>query len=431
MVAAGGDVRKTVLRVNLFQLFNTASFTLVNGIPMILFFRELGASDFLLGVVAALGPTLNLLQIPATRYLPRIGYRRLVVGGWSLRTSFIALMALLPWTVPWIGREAASLVMLLLLFAYNASRGASLCGFLPWMTALVPEGSRGWYLARDLFFSAAANMVILAGSFFLFRGHSALSTFSWTFWGSFLAGVCSLWFLQRVPDVPIASGERSEERAARKVQGQRSLLDLLGFNGLAASSLAAGAVFWVPLLERVHGWTPAGVFGLLASQSGVILLSLVFLRNRIDRFGNRPVLLAALSAMVIHFGLWLAIAARILPIQAIPLTILVVSWGIAFSCFQVGNIHLAMQIAPREGRSHYFARFSVVNSLALGAGPIFWGAFLAVFPEGKLSIGPWKADPYALLFLCLILFTGGSLFFLVRLPGRSLPESAAGPQRSA
>ncbi len=425
MIAAPGrDLRNTVLRINLFQLFNTASFTLVNGVPMILFFRELGASDFLLGIVAALGPVLNLLQIPATRYLPRIGYRRLVVGGWSLRTGFIAGMALLPWAVPRIGYEAATATMLLLLFAYNASRGASLCGFLPWMASLVPEGSRGWYLARDLFFSAAANLLILASSFLLFRGRSSLTTFSWIFWGSFAAGICSLWLLRQVPDVPVASADRSGSKDAQKPSGSRWLLNLLAFNGLTASSLAAGAVFWVPLLQAEYRWSPAAVFGLLAGQSGVILLSLAFLRNRIDRFGNRPALFASVFAMVICFVLWLAIAARLLPIHPITLAILVSSWGIGFSCFQVGNVHLAMQLAPREGRSEYFARFSVVNSLALGAGPILWGAFLAFFPGGKRSIGPWEIDAYVVLFLCLSLLMAASLFFLARLPGERTPQSS-------
>ncbi|MDD4933732.1 MAG: MFS transporter [Methylacidiphilaceae bacterium] len=428
MVAASGwDLRTTILRINLFQLFNTASFTLVNGVPMILFFREMGASDFLLGVVASLGPTLNLLQIPATRYLPRIGYRRLVVGGWSVRTSFIAGMALLPWAVPLLGGKVTSMMMLLLLFAYNASRGASLCGFLPWMTSLVPEGSRGWFLARDLFFSAAASVIILAGCFLLFRGHSSLSAFSWTFWGSFAAGLCSLWLLKRVPDVPIAAADQPRERTARKRKGDRGLLDLMGFNVLTASSLATGAVFWVPLLQGEHRWTPASILGLLASQSGLVLLSLVFLRNRIDRFGNRPALLAAVLAITTNFGLWLAIAARLLPIHPITLTLVVASWGIGFSCFQVGNVHLAMQLAPREGRSEYFARFSVVNSLALGAGPILWGAFLGFLPGWKLPIGSCEANPYVFLFLCLGLLVAASLFFLARLPGGRLPESSPAP----
>lgn len=423
----GRDVRETVLRVNLFQLFNTASFTLVNGIPMILFFRELGASAFLLGVVASLGPMLNLLQIPATRYLPRIGYRRLVVGGWSLRTSFIAGMALLPWAVPLLGRGAAMMAMLLLLFGYNASRGASLCGFLPWMSSLVPEGSRGWYLARDLFFSAAASVIILAGSFLLFRGHSSLATFSWTFWGSFAAGVCSLSFLKRVPDVPIADADLLREVRVGSLQGDRHLLWLLGFNVLTASSIAAGAVFWVPLLQGEYRWTPAGVLGLLASQSGVVLLSLVFMRNRIDRFGNRPALLAAVFAMVTYFAVWLAIAARLLPIHPITLAIAIVSWGIGSSCFQVGNVHLAMQLAPQEGRSQYFARFSVANSLAMGAGPILWGAFLASFSDGHFRIGPWEATPYVFLYLFLSLLTGGSLVFLARLPNRRPLGSPSAP----
>ncbi|VVM07681.1 hypothetical protein MAMC_01783 [Methylacidimicrobium cyclopophantes] len=427
LVASTCNLRKTVLQVNLFQLFNTASFTLVNGVPMILFFRELGASDFLLGVVASLGPLLNLLQIPATRYLPRIGYRRFVVGGWSLRTSFIAGMALLPWTVPLLGREAVSMSMLLLLFGYNASRGASLCGFLPWMTALVPENSRGWYLARDLFFSAAASMIILGASFVLFRSHSSLGTFSWIFWGSFVAGLCSLSFLRKVPDVPIAAADRTRRESVEMGPGAFRFPALLGFNVLTASSLAAGGVFWVPLLQGEYRWTPAGVFGLLATQSCVILLCLAFLRNRFDRFGNRISLFAAVFAMVIYFVLWVGIAAHLLPIHPITLASIVLSWGIGFSCFQVGNVHLAMQLAPQEGRNEYFARFSVVNSLALGGGPIFWGAFLGSIPDGKVSIGPWGVNGYLFLFLCLSLLMAGSLLFLARLPSGRPSESTANP----
>ncbi|VVM04419.1 MFS transporter [Methylacidimicrobium tartarophylax] len=425
--ACGWELRTAILRINLFQLFNTASFTLVNGVPMILFFRELGASDFLLGVVASLGPILNLLQIPATRYLPRIGYRRLVVGGWSIRTSFIAGMALLPWAVPLLGGKAVSITMLLFLFAYNASRGASLCGFLPWMTSLVPDGSRGWFLARDLFFSAVASVIILAGSFLLFRSHTSLSAFSWTFWGSFAAGLCSLWLLKQVPDVPVAAADQPRKRHAGKRKGDHRLFDLMGFNLLTASSLSTGAVFWVPLLQREHQWTPAGVLGLLASQSGLVLLSLMFLRNQVDRFGNRPALLAAILAITTNFGLWLAIAARLLPVHPITLTLVVASWGIGFSCFQVGNVHLAMQLAPREGRSEYFARFSVVNSLALGIGPILWGAFLGSFSAWKLRIGFAEANPYVFLFLCLCLLVAASLFFLARLPGGRLPECSPAP----
>lgn len=430
MVASpGSHVRKTVLRINLFQLFNTASFTLVNGVPMVLFFRELGASDWLLGIVAALGPALNLLQIPATRYLPRVGYRRLVVGGWSLRTGFIAGMALVPWVIPCIGRGAAMAAMLLLLLGYNASRGASLCGFLPWMASLVPEGLRGWYLARDLFFSAAANLLILTGSFLLFRGHPSAATFSWTFWGSFAAGVVSLWFLRKVPDFPVPAADRADPIGAPTFSPRTGLPAFFAFNALTASSLAAGAVFWVPLLEGAYRWDPAGVFGLLAAQTGVVLLSLAFLRNRVDRFGSRPVLIASAFAMMICFSLWAAIAARRLAPDPIPLAILIVSWGIGFACFPVGNVHQAMRLAPGEGRSRYFARFSVVNSLALGAGPILWGGVLAAFPGEKRSIGPWEVDGYAVVFLCLSLLIAAALFFLIRLPDSRPPVRRPGDDR--
>jgi hypothetical protein len=48
-----------------FQVFNTTSFTIVVGMPMILFFKSLEVSATVLGIVIALPALLNVLQIPA------------------------------------------------------------------------------------------------------------------------------------------------------------------------------------------------------------------------------------------------------------------------------------------------------------------------------------------------------------------------------
>ncbi|MDD5262488.1 MAG: hypothetical protein PHD76_11650, partial [Methylacidiphilales bacterium] len=72
-----------------FQVFNSLSFSIVLGVPMLLFMKRLGASATILGIVNALGPLLNILQIPAARYVEQVGYRSFVLRGWSLRSVFI------------------------------------------------------------------------------------------------------------------------------------------------------------------------------------------------------------------------------------------------------------------------------------------------------------------------------------------------------
>src|SRR5277367_2917298 len=82
-----------VLNAYAFQVFNTMSFTIVLATPMILYFKRLGASATVLGIVLALPQLLNILQIPAARFVESMGYRAFVLRGWTLRAAFILAMA--------------------------------------------------------------------------------------------------------------------------------------------------------------------------------------------------------------------------------------------------------------------------------------------------------------------------------------------------
>ena len=70
-----GLARSPLLNAFLFQVFNTSSFYLIMGMPMMLYFKKLGASATVLGVLACLSALLNIFQIPAARFVERIGYR--------------------------------------------------------------------------------------------------------------------------------------------------------------------------------------------------------------------------------------------------------------------------------------------------------------------------------------------------------------------
>jgi len=109
------------------------------GSPMLLFFQHLNASATILAIAACLAPVLNILQSRRT-VCRAVGYRRFVLtAGRRAASSLLhALIAFLPirWIAPPDRVDAG------LSFVYNAMRGASVCGFLPWFTHLVHE-SRG------------------------------------------------------------------------------------------------------------------------------------------------------------------------------------------------------------------------------------------------------------------------------------------------
>ena len=147
-----------------FQVFNTISFSIVLGMPMILFFKHLGASATILGIVIALPSLLNILQIPAAPLVDKVGYRAFVLRGWTARCFIILGMAVVAFLPAKIDRTTRIGLMLFLLFGYNASRGFSVCGFLPWITQLIPERLRGRYLSRHQMSTAVALLGTMAGT---------------------------------------------------------------------------------------------------------------------------------------------------------------------------------------------------------------------------------------------------------------------------
>jgi MFS family permease len=50
--------------------------------------------------------------------------------------------------------------------------------------------------------------------------------------------------------------------------------------------------------------------------------------------------------------------------------------GFAFATFYMSLTKLVMATVPEMGKSHFFALYSVVGSLAVGVFPILWGIFI-------------------------------------------------------
>src|SRR5690554_1630970 len=79
-----------------FNIFNAISFNLVLGAPMILLVRHWGASTTYIGLLASLVPLLMVTQLYMAPRVEYIGYKRLMMAGWSGRTVCLMVAALLP-----------------------------------------------------------------------------------------------------------------------------------------------------------------------------------------------------------------------------------------------------------------------------------------------------------------------------------------------
>lgn len=395
-----------------FQVFNTISFSIVLGLPMILYCKHLGASATILGIVAALPPLLVTLQIPAAQFVERVGYRAFVLWGWTARSYVILGIAAAVLLPARIDAPTKIGLILFLLFLFNASRGISLCGFLPWMTQLVPEAVRGQYLSRDQMCGALAFLGTGIVNALFVTGADSDYAFAAMFAGSFVAAQVSLWFLRRVPDVPVA-----RDHSGRGMVPWQAMLRfppfrrLVIYNVVMCSAFAAAGIFWVPFLRDYHQASDGKILAIGAVGNAVAVGSLAFFGAIIDRVGSRPLLTLSGLAFVGHFALWGALAGGVQDLTWGAIAVMQVLAGVGGSLFNLANTRLAMATVPAVGRSHYFALFSVIQNLTLGLLPIAWGIALDSLREWRWSMGAWEWNPYSLMYLVLTITMGAGLYF--------------------
>jgi MFS family permease len=382
-----------------FQVFNTASFTIVLSTPMILYFKKLGASATVLGIVLALPQLLNILQIPAAQFVEKMGYRAFVLRGWTLRAAFILGMAGVAILPEQINATTRIALLLFLLFAFNASRGISLCGFLPWITQWIPEEVRGRYISRDQMSAALATVgtMILAACYL--RPPEARLAYGSLFFASFLTAIVSLWFLQGIPDVPVPPALESRVRVPYKeMLLHPPFFKLLVFNAVFLAGQAGGGVFWIPLLRDSFAATDSLILGMTVLWSAACAACLWGFGHLVDRVGSRPLLGLATLVFVAHFSIWASVAARVLPFNLPVICLIQSTSGISISLFNLANTRLVMATVPPMGRSHFFALYTVVTSLVSGVFPIFWGMLLDGLTGWGTSWSRWQWNQYSLLY---------------------------------
>src|SRR6202045_2579009 len=201
-VAVSDQVKRDSAYAHQFSLYNQLNFQITLGTPMILYAQSLGASSTTIGIVAALAPLLTVLQLPTAYFIPKVGYKRFVLLGWFSRTIIVFSLALLP-LVTALDAATKTSLMLMCLFTFNVLRGISTGAWLPWLTSLIPETSRGAFLRRDQTFMQIGGVLAMALSTFVLWSNAHGANFSFLFLLSACAGTVSLLFIRRIPDVPI------------------------------------------------------------------------------------------------------------------------------------------------------------------------------------------------------------------------------------
>lgn len=396
-----------------FEVFNTASWSIVLGSPMLLYFQHLGATATILAVAACLPPFLNTLQIPAAQFVEKVGYRRFVLTGWSTRSLVVIGMmgvALLPSSVDVATRM---ILMLALSFIYNSLRGVSACGMLPWFTHIVPESRRGEFLAKDQLAGALAGVICLFLSGTLLHFHDSWPSFGILFFVSAMAAFVSLVYLRRIPDVPVERiVQNPNPMPWRAMFFYPPFFKYVSYNVVINMALGSSNVFWIRYFRTVLNVSESQIIYVACFSTAVLAGGLFLAGSVIDRAGSKPALTLSGILFAIHFMVWGCVAAGILHFTLPLLIIQLCISGLGGSLWNLANVRMVMGIVPHMGRPHFLALYSVAGNVTVGLIPLLWGPFMDYSQHWQLAWGLWHWNSYSIFYCILVLIIAAGLFRL-------------------
>jgi len=388
---------------------NAVSFQIVLGAPLILYAKSIGASSTALGVLASFTPLMTMLQWPAAKYLHVYGYKRFVLTGWTMRLVFVFLVAIVP-VLGFLDPASKLVLLVAALFFFNILRGIASAAWMPWIAALIPDGARAGFLSRDQTAIFVGSLLALLLSSLVLGGGASPDEYSLVFLVSGLAGMASLFFIKRIPEV--SAGEEmlrtSQAVPWRTILFYPPFTALLVFNLLFVLVVGSLGVFTVEYLHEFPSFDASLVLTLSGISFAGSLAALAFVSRLLESHGAKSVLAGSLVLISLVIAGWFLVAAGLLPCTKTVIATLNFVSGMAGAAFNVANGRLALATMPLMGRNHFFALFSVITSLGLGAAPVAWGISLDFIGTFEVATGAflWKRHSiyFAVLFL-LNIFT--------------------------
>ena len=364
--------------------------TLTSGIFLIAFALELGASNIVIGLLAAIPPLAELVQIPAVGLIEKVRNRRLVTVITSLASRGLwILVALIPFL---LSPQAGIACLVLLLIVYSCISSVKHCGWKSWMRDLIPEQILGMYFSRRMALSFAVAIVLSLGAGYFLDwwqnggGGTAITGYALIFLAGSLIGLAGTYFLVRTPEpLMIIRHDVPLRRRLTAWYADVNFRNLIIFLALWSFAVNLAAPFLtVYLLKRLSLDITTIIILSIVSQLTSIL-SFPLWGSIADRFSNKSVLKVAGPLFVLCF---LALTFTNFPephFLTMPLLVVIhIIMGLSTAGVTLAAGNIGLKLAPKGSATSYLAGISIFTALAAGIAPIIGGYFVDHLAECEL-----------------------------------------------
>ena len=380
-------------------LASEAMGTLTTGVFLVGYALALGASNFAIGVLAAVPFAVQFLQVPAVALVERLRARRLVAT-WAAGIGRCFLMTAA--AAPLFGAGAAIPILVVSIAMYQALAAVAGCAWNSWMRDLVPETEYGRFFGRRAAATTAlATTLALTCGLLIDTWKQHLPSrpslaYSVLFLLSAGIGMVGVWLLSITPDLPMPeTGQRTPvfrllAAPFRDPNFRRLMVYLSSWN--FAVNLAAP--FFTVYMLKTLGYPMARVVILTTISQLSNLAALGIWGSLIDRFSNKAVLRVSSPMFLLCTLAWSFTGMPWLqPILIYLLFALHVLMGFATAGVALASGNAAMKLSPSGQATAYLAASGVMSASCAAVAPILGGLAADFFAAHELTLAfTWKGQ---------------------------------------
>lgn len=356
----------------------------------------LGASNFQIGVLAAMPTFTNIFQLLTIWLVQRFNNRRAIaVICSSLARTPIVLIGLIPFLFS-AGTSLYTLLLLLFLhYFFGSVSGAS---WNSWMKDLIPNDMLGAYFSRRTRITQTLNVTLSLGTALIadyvknnFPGHEIeLYTSLFLLGGIFgLSGVIALY---RTPEPQQILEKENIFGLLKRPFRDRNFRRLLLFNACWIFSLNIATPFVTVYMLRTLNVPLSWIIGLGILSQLSSIFSLNVWGKYIDKFSNKNVILICAPLYICCFITWALIAKdSSFPVKMAVLGAVHIVTGLSTAGINLSLSNIGIKLAPHGQAMIYLSCKNMAVALAAALAPLLGGLMADYFQYRQLLLEfVWK-----------------------------------------
>jgi len=362
--------------------------TLTTSVFLVAFALALGASDLIIGMLAAIPPLSGIMQIPTIYLVEKFRTRRsITMISSALSRAFLLLIACIPLVVP-LNVALPIVLVALVLNSLLANIGG--CSYNSWMHDLVPQATMGRFFSKKMLLSTAIAIptALLAG-YFLDVWIAAfpemeLVGYAMLFIGGFIAGMLGIVQISKIPEPRMVSADKIPPFRELLVQPFRdkNFKNLIWFLTSWNFAVNLALPFLTVYMLRGLGMDMTMVVVLTALQQLTMVAFFKVWGTLADKYSNKSVLRVSGPLLLGSFALWASLSmfkgtGLIVPMAA-GIHML---WGMSTAGVNLATSSIGLKLAPRGKGTSYMASFMLFTQLAAAISPLL-GGIVSQYFEG-------------------------------------------------